>query len=49
LKDSTRNYLICHLPLEGAKIFRTKTRCPLMLTFEMVRIDQINHELKEEG
>ena len=48
LKDSTRNYLVCHIPLEGAKIFRTKTRCPLMLTFEIVRIDEINDELKEE-
>ena len=48
LKDSARNYLIVHIPLEGAKIFRTKTRCPLMLTFEMVRIDEINDELKEE-
>jgi len=48
LKDSTRNYLICHIPLEGARIFRTKTRCPLMLTFEIVRIDEINNELKEE-
>ena len=48
LKDSTRNYLICHIPLEGARIFRTKTRCPLMLTFEIVRIDEINEELKEE-
>ena len=48
LKDSTRNYLIVHIPLEGARIFRTKTRCPLMLTFELVRIDEINEELKEE-
>ena len=24
LKDSTRNYLIVHIPLEGARIFRTK-------------------------
>ena len=48
LKDSTRNYLICHIPLDGARIFRTKTRCPLMLTFEMVRIDEINEENKEE-
>ena len=48
LKDSTRNYLICHIPLDGARIFRTKTRCPLMLTFEIVRIDEINNELKEE-
>ena len=48
LKDAIRNYLICHIPLEGAKIFRTKTRCPLMLTFEMVRIDEVNEEIKEE-
>ena len=48
LKDSTRNYLICHIPLDGARIFRTKTRCPLMLTFEMVRIDEINDDIKEE-
>jgi phosphatidylinositol 4-kinase len=48
LKDSTRNYLICHIPLEGARIFRTKTRCPLMLTFEMVRMDEIIVDIKEE-
>ena len=48
LKDSTRNYLIVHIPLDGARIFRTKTRCPLMLTFELVRIDEINEVLKEE-
>ena len=48
LKDSTRNYLICHIPLDGAKIFRTKTRCPLMLTFEMVRIDEIVERIKQE-
>ena len=48
LKDATRNYLICHIPLDGARIFRTKTRCPLMLTFEMIRIDEINEENKDE-
>ena len=48
LKESTRNYLICHIPLEGIKIFRTKTRCPIMLTFEMVRIDEINRANREE-
>ena len=48
LKDSTRNYLICHIPLDGARIFRTKTRCPLMLTFEMVRIDEILERIKQE-
>ena len=48
LKDSTRNYIICHIPLDGVKIFRTKTRCPIMLTFEMVRIDEINKEIQKE-
>ena len=48
LKEASRNYLICHIPLDGARIFRTKTRCPLMLTFEMVRIDEINEEIKIE-
>ena len=48
LKDSTRNYLICHIPLEGVKIFRTKTRCPIMLTFEMIRIDEINKEIMDD-
>ena len=47
LKDSARNYLICHIPLEGVKIFRTKTRCPIMLTFEMIRIDEINKEIQK--
>ena len=45
LKDSIRNYLICHIPLDGVKIFRTKTRCPIMLTFEVIRIDEINQEI----
>ena len=48
LKDSARNYLVVHIPLDGVKIFRTKTRCPIMLTFEMVRIDEINKEIREE-
>ena len=48
LSDSTRNYLICHIPLDGVKIFRTKTRCPLMLTFEMIRIDEINKDIKSD-
>ena len=48
LKDSARNYIICHIPLDGVKIFRTKTRCPIMLTFEIVRIDEINKEIKKE-
>ena len=48
LKDSCRNYFIVHIPLEGARIFRTKTRCPIMLTFEMIRIDEVVKKLEEE-
>ena len=48
LSESTRNYLICHIPLDGVKIFRTKTRCPIMLTFEMIRIDEINKDIKTD-
>ena len=49
LKGSTRNYLICHISLEDLKIFRTKTRCPIMLTFELIRIDEINKANQDEG
>ena len=49
LKDSTRNYIVCHIPLEEVKIFRTKTRCPIMLTFEMIRIDETNRENENEN
>ena len=48
LQESTRNYIICHIPLSGVKIFRTKTRCPIMLTFELIRIDEVNKANKEE-
>ena len=48
LEGSTRNYLICHIPLDGVRIFRTKTRCPIMLTFELIRIDEINKGIKKE-
>ena len=48
LHESTRNYIICHIPLTGVKIFRTKTRCPIMLTFELIRIEEVNRANKEE-
>ena len=48
LHESTRNYIICHIPLSGVNIFRTKTRCPIMLTFELIRIDEVNKANKEE-
>lgn len=41
LKDSIRNYLICHIPITEMKIFRTKNRAPYMLTVELIRIDEI--------
>ena len=47
LKDSIRNYFVCHIPIDGVKLFRTKTRCPIMLTFEMIRIDEINIEIEK--
>ena len=48
LRESTRNYIICHIPLSGVKIFRTKTSCPILLTFELIRIDEVNRAIKEE-
>ena len=48
LHESTRNYIVFHIPLSGVKIFRTKTRCPIMLTFELIRIDEVNRANKEE-
>ena len=48
LESSTRNYFICHIPLDGVKIFRTKTRCPIMLTFELIRIDEVNKAIQKE-
>ena len=45
LHDSCRNYLICHIPLEAASIFKTKTRCPIMLTFELIRISDISAKI----
>ena len=46
LKESTRNYFICHIPISGAKIFRTKTRAPIMLTFELVRLNEVTNEIQ---
>ena len=41
LKDSIRNYIICHIPVTELKIFRTKNRAPYMLTIEVIRIDEV--------
>ncbi len=55
LKDSARNYIICHVPVTEMKIFRTKNRAPYMLTVEIIRIDEIidvllkNEKIKREN
>jgi hypothetical protein len=41
LKDSLRNYLVCHIPITELKIFRTKNRAPFLITIEVIRIDEI--------
>lgn len=45
LKESIRNYVICHIPVTEIKIFRTKNRAPYMITVEVIRIDEINQFL----
>ena len=46
LKESVRNYIICHIPISQVRIFKTKNRAPYMIQFELVRIDEINKEFK---
>ncbi len=45
LKDSIRNYIICHIPVTEMRIFRTKNRAPFMITVEAVRIDEIINDV----
>jgi phosphatidylinositol 4-kinase len=49
LHNSCRNYVVVHIPLEEIKIFRTKTRAPIMLCFEIVRMDEINSNLNKNS
>lgn len=42
LKKSIRNYIICHIPVTELRIFRTKNRAPFLITFEVIRIDELN-------
>lgn len=46
LSESIRNYFIVHIPLSQIKIFKTKTRSPFLIQFELVRIDEINKIIK---
>lgn len=42
LRDSIRNYVVCHIPVSEAKIFKTKNRSPYMITLECIRLEEIN-------
>ena len=41
MSNKCRHYFILHIPLDGIKIFRTKTRTPIMLTFEICLLKDI--------
>ena len=49
IRNSTRNYFICHIPINEIKIFKTKERVPFMLTFELIRIDEIIKKIKKNN
>jgi phosphatidylinositol 4-kinase len=42
LRDSIRNYVVCHIPISEAKIYKTKNRSPYMITLECIRLEEIN-------
>ena len=41
MSNKCRHYFILHIPLDGIKIFRTKTRAPIMLTFEICLLKDV--------
>lgn len=47
MKDSIRNYLICHMPVSQLRIFKTKNRAPFLVQFELIRIDEVILEFKK--
>ena len=49
LTKSTRNYIIVHIPVTEIKVFKTKERVPFMVVFEMIRLDEILHEIQKEN
>jgi hypothetical protein len=42
VNNSIRNYIVCHIPISEARIFKTKNRSPYMITVECVRLEEIN-------
>jgi len=49
LKDSLRNYIVCHIPITELKIFRTKNRAPFMIVVEVIRTDEVISNLLENN
>ena len=45
LTDSSRNYILIHIPISEIKLYKTKERVPFMLVFEMIRLDEILFEI----
>ena len=41
MSESIRNYVIVHIPVSEARIFRTKNRAPYLITVEVIRIDEL--------
>ena len=39
-----RNNLICHISIKDTKIFKTKERAPIILTFECFRLEELCYE-----
>ena len=49
MSEKCRNYFIVHIPLKEMKIFRTKTRAPIMLTFELALLKDVIEAAKADG
>ena len=41
MSETIRNYVIVHIPVSEARIFRTKNRAPYLITVEVIRIDEL--------
>lgn len=45
VSESLRNYFIVNIPLSELKVFKTKTKAPCFITFELVRLDELNQHM----
>lgn len=48
VQNSTRNYCVLHILADEARVFQTKERAPIMLTFEVFRPEEITINMKEK-